>query len=241
MQLAIFDIDGTLTATSKVDADCYVQAVKDVFSIDVDGSDWSQFRHYTDSGIFSDVFKQARGRRPTVEEDKLVQKRFLNLMREAFNTSPELFAEVPGAIKMLQQLRLTENWVVALATGCWRLSAEMKLDCAGFEWAALPLATCDGFYRREDIMRDSLKQALQTYAVEQFEKIVYIGDGIWDVRGSRNLGFGFVGIQHENHDSKLAEEGAGQIIPNYQDINGFLMALEKAGPPGLPSAHSSVK
>ncbi|MBI3191378.1 MAG: hypothetical protein HYZ36_01850 [Pedosphaera parvula] len=50
MHLVIFDIDGTLTETNAVDADCYVRALAEVFGFaDVD-TDWSTYPHVTDSG-----------------------------------------------------------------------------------------------------------------------------------------------------------------------------------------------
>jgi hypothetical protein len=41
-QLAIFDIDGTLTDTNAVDDECYLRAVSDV--LDLDGRSWLAVR-----------------------------------------------------------------------------------------------------------------------------------------------------------------------------------------------------
>src|SRR3984893_18913284 len=61
MHLVMFDIDGTLTQTMKVDEECFVRSFKDVFGFaDVD-TDWSHYPHTTDSGIFHDVFTASRG------------------------------------------------------------------------------------------------------------------------------------------------------------------------------------
>ncbi len=228
MKLVIFDIDGTLTATSKTDADCYVQAIRDVFGLEVDDSDWSRFRNYTDSGIFAEVFEKQNGRPPSVEEDRRLQRHFLQLLKKTFAEEPDLFTEVPGAGHTLQHLRRQEDWAVAMATGCWRCSAEFKLDCARLEAKDLPLATCDGMHRREEIMREAVTLAESANNVITFDRIVYVGDGVWDARGSRNLGFHFVGIQHENHHRTLADEGASHILPSYLDLSSFLRALEDA-------------
>jgi len=56
MHLVMFDIDGTLTETMKVDEECFVRSCKDVFGFaDID-TDWSHYPHTTDSGVFHDVF-----------------------------------------------------------------------------------------------------------------------------------------------------------------------------------------
>src|SRR6516162_1489083 len=45
MRLVIFDIDGTLTQTMKVDADCFVRSLAEVCGFrDVD-TDWSGYKH----------------------------------------------------------------------------------------------------------------------------------------------------------------------------------------------------
>ena len=132
---------------------------------------------------------------------------------------------------MWRHMGTDAGWALALATGCWRASAELKLDLAGIQRQRQPLATCDQHQRREDIMRNALEQALEAYAVSRFDKIVYVGDGIWDARGSSQLGFSFVGIEHENHHKKLGGEGASHILPDYRDLDRFLEALHQARVP----------
>ncbi len=56
MQLAIFDIDGTLANTNPVDARCYVRAVHDELGVDLSNARWSDFTFVTDSGISVQVF-----------------------------------------------------------------------------------------------------------------------------------------------------------------------------------------
>src|SRR5215211_1125098 len=51
-QLAIFDIDGTLTDTTGVDDECYRLAVAEALDLSPDVIDWSGAAHVTDSEIF---------------------------------------------------------------------------------------------------------------------------------------------------------------------------------------------
>jgi len=45
MQLVIFDIDGTLTDTNKVDADCFVRAFYEEFNILHINQNWQYYTH----------------------------------------------------------------------------------------------------------------------------------------------------------------------------------------------------
>src|SRR5438552_18700077 len=58
MNLAIFDIDGTLTETNAVDEICFVQAFADAHSITEINTNWMQYRCVTDSGIMFQIFQE---------------------------------------------------------------------------------------------------------------------------------------------------------------------------------------
>src|SRR2546425_12228616 len=59
MHLVMFDIDGTLTETLKVDEECFVRSFKDVFGFADLDTDWSHYPRTTDSGIFHEVSRHA--------------------------------------------------------------------------------------------------------------------------------------------------------------------------------------
>lgn len=50
MKLVIFDIDGTLTQTNRVDSGCFVEVVKEVLGVEDFETDWSQYQYVTDRG-----------------------------------------------------------------------------------------------------------------------------------------------------------------------------------------------
>ncbi len=50
MHLVMFDIDGTLTETMKVDEECYVRSLAEVCGFTDVETDWSSYTHATDSG-----------------------------------------------------------------------------------------------------------------------------------------------------------------------------------------------
>ena len=94
MHLVMFDIDGTLTETMKVDEECFVRSFKDVFGFaDID-TDWSHYPRTTDSGIFHDVFTSRVGRSPLAQEVSRFRQHFIQLLAAASSQSP--FAPVAG-------------------------------------------------------------------------------------------------------------------------------------------------
>ena len=58
-----------------------------------------------------------------------------------------------------------------------------------------------------------------------FDRLVYVGDGIWDVRAARRLGIGFVGIGEGDREIQLREEGAEIVLPDYEDRDAFVQAI----------------
>jgi len=44
---------------------------------------------------------------------------------------------------------------------------------------------------------------------------------VWDVRASRNLGYGFIGVGRGAGADKLHAEGAVHVLPDFQDSDGF--------------------
>src|SRR5438093_11275398 len=87
MHLVMFDIDGTLTETMKVDEECFVRSFKDVFGFaDID-TDWSHYPRTTDSGIFHDVFTSRIGRSPAAQEVSRFRQHFIHLLAAALSHS----------------------------------------------------------------------------------------------------------------------------------------------------------
>ncbi|PYL22199.1 MAG: hypothetical protein DMF44_11705 [Verrucomicrobia bacterium] len=102
MHLIIFDIDGTLTETIKIDEECFVRSFKDVFGFaDID-TDWSHYPHTTDSSIFHEIYVSSRGRTPTAPDVSRFRQHFIGLLAAASSQSP--FAPVSGADRLLSRL-----------------------------------------------------------------------------------------------------------------------------------------
>lgn len=221
----MFDIDGTLTQTVQADDECFVRALADVFAFRDVVPDWSTYRHCSDSGILTELFLQRTGRALLAIELCTFQAHFLNLLNAAIAAQP--FRAVDGAAAMLAHLSSHPQYTVSLASGAWEASARLKLASAGLHLPETPAAFADTAPAREDIMRASFASATLARARETFDGVTYVGDGVWDARASRNLGYRFIGIARDPAKAeRLYAEGASHVFENYLDAESFLASLQ---------------
>jgi phosphoglycolate phosphatase-like HAD superfamily hydrolase len=74
-------------------------------------------------------------------------------------------------------------------------------------------------------MKLSYEIARERYKVIRFDSVTYIGDEVWDVVASRNLGYKFIGIGSGDKAEKLRKEGAVQIVNDMTDKDLFFSKL----------------
>jgi len=230
MHLVIFDIDGTLTHTSDVDAACFVRAVADVAGLTGIGSHWTDYTQVTDAGILGQIFERQLGRLPSADESARVRRHFVSLLDAAFRAAPAAFAEVPGAGLAVRTLQAEGEWVLALASGAWRASALFKLKKAGIDAARLPGAFADDAPGRPDIVRIAATRARQHYG-HSFTRTVCVGDAVWDVRTAALLGLPFLGVALDRRAAALREHGASHVLPDFTDLDRVRDALRAARVP----------
>lgn len=231
MNLAIFDIDGTLTQTDQVDEICFVQALADAYGITGISTNWAEYPHTTDSAITFHVFQQELDRVPEEIELLKFKSRFVNLLEDYRLNDPDLFTEIAGASRMLRRLNQAPEWKVAIASGSWSVSAALKLKVARIELDDFPAAFADDGLSREEILKSAVLKAQLRYQQSHFARIVSIGDGLWDLRTARNLGFPFLGIGSEEGRKTLLRAGATHVIRDLADYNELIRCLTEADVP----------
>jgi phosphoglycolate phosphatase-like HAD superfamily hydrolase len=224
MQLVMFDIDGTLTESNDLDDQSYLQALFEVFGFSEVSSDWTSYSHVTDACILKEVCQHKLGRVPFLDEVDAFQKRFMELLAAGAVASGGI-KSVSGAPKMLSWLMESSNHAVAYAGGAWTASAIFKLQSAHLPIDNIPYAFSDDDDSREGITAVALARAEQHYG-RSFSHIVYIGDGVWDIRSARLSGYAFIGIASGDEAEELFAEGATHVFPNYDDSERFFGALE---------------
>jgi phosphoglycolate phosphatase-like HAD superfamily hydrolase len=188
MQLVMFDIDGTLVDSSGFDGELFARAVRDVLALEVDRT-WQSYRNVTDSGILGEII--VRHGIDSEAAPSEVRHRFIELVSEYLRDSSNTVEEVPGAGALLSRLQAMPEFCLAIATGGWRETAEMKLAHVGIEAGQIPLATSSDAEARADIMRHAEQLACTG---QPFARRTYFGDRLWDRNASAELGYNFIGI-----------------------------------------------
>jgi phosphoglycolate phosphatase-like HAD superfamily hydrolase len=217
LKLVVFDLDGTLTATSAVDETCFVQAFADSLNIHQLSTNWVDYDHATDTAVARQAFLKQFGREPESTEILKVVERFVELLSRHHDLDSALFAEVPGASAFLTELHENAEWGIALATGGWKRSAEFKIRAAGLPLFNFPAAFAEDGPSREAIVQTAIDRASTWYQCREFERIVSVGDAVWDIKTARQLNLPFLGVADEPRATLLRESGTRHVVEHYLD------------------------
>ncbi|MFI5396622.1 MAG: HAD family hydrolase [Candidatus Binatia bacterium] len=231
MQLVIFDLDGTLTRSTRVDEACYMRALRDEFGVTSIDSNWAQYTHCTDSGITLEIFQNRLGRLPSDEDVQRLKDRFVALLAQAIEERPELCAQVEGASAALEGLRGHPHWAIALATGSWQVSALLKLRAARLDATDVPAAFADDGISRDEIVALALRRARLCYGQDHFSRIVCVGDATWDVQTARRLKLPLLGVGAGRRAQRLRDEGVSDVLQDFSDFDALLRTLETVDVP----------
>lgn len=219
LKIAVFDIDGTLTETNEVDNRLYADSLRSVFGIEGE-LDLLGFDEVTDSAILRRLWERRRDRAfAEVESD--MKELFFEALADAAAADAGAFSATPGAPSVFDLVR-GAGWTPAIATGCWRQSAILKLRAAGIDVRGVPLVSASDFLQRHRI----IQQAILDAGGDTNDPVVHVGDGVWDVRASRELGIGFVGRAEREHAVRLRAHGASSVVADFVDTSRFLAELE---------------
>lgn len=227
--LIIFDIDGTLVFSNKIDSQCFAETYQAIYKKPFPTIDWRKYPHVTDHTIFNTVILEQFNRRATQEEINYFQDHFVGLLETGRKERPADFQAVPYARETVEQLLADDRYAVGIGTGGWRRPACLKLRHVGIPIEPLFLSAADNMETREDITNDAIRQAKEVH--DSFDRIVYVGDAIWDVRTTRNLSMDFIGIRRNGDFEVLEKEGATSVLKDYTDHSLFMEAVQKATPP----------
>jgi phosphoglycolate phosphatase-like HAD superfamily hydrolase len=230
LKLVIFDIDGTLSRTNIIDQACFLSTAQALISSDIKVFEPERFTHFTDQNMVIELFEWYNGSPPKPQAYEGFQHMYLNCLKKAQQKSAEDFQAIAGATHILEHL--AGDWAIALATGCWLASAKLKLGFAGIDTKEHPIATSDDQRSRHAIVQTAIQKAEAHYQ-QSFDQLVYIGDGIWDLRTCADLGIPFVGIEAEQKAHKRQALGTHFLLENYLDIEQVRTCLEQAVVPIL--------
>jgi phosphoglycolate phosphatase-like HAD superfamily hydrolase len=190
--LVMFDIDGTLVDSMRVDSHLYVRAVRETLGGDIYIDEtWRPYTHVTDSGVLEEILVQHRFPEPLGPLRAEVKRRFIELVRGHLDAGASVLREIRGATALLQELRARPDVRVAIATGGWAETALMKLAAVGVSVEGIGFASSSDAHARTKIMEIAAERALRGVVPATR---TYLGDGAWDQRASAELGFRFIAV-----------------------------------------------
>lgn len=183
-------MDGTLIESMAIDSRLYFSSITAVLGPVEFRESLNDYDNVTDSGIISQL----------VDDNKLhlesnaihlIQTLFVGGLAEHIQAAGP-FPVIRGATRIIDRLRRSEGYCVAIATGGWRKSALLKLETSGFHFEGIPIVSCDESPSRTEIMSIALARL-----GSNFESVTYFGDAEWDRRACEALGWSFVAVGPE--------------------------------------------
>ncbi len=193
MKLIVFDIDDTITKSEFQHQTAYVNTMIE-FGIKKINKDWKSYTHHTDSFILKENYESNF----STKFDFNFISAFENRMTERIQELKPV-TEIFGARDMINQLLTQKDYAMTFATGSLRKPALIKLSQADIKYQDELVVGSNSIYEREGIVKTSIENAKRFHQVEQFDSIISVGDGIWDLKTAKNLGIHFMGIGLKNY------------------------------------------
>jgi len=209
-KLLIFDIDGTLIDSVSGYHEVIIKAMTDLGIENID-TDFNALKHHTDSYALKYNYENFFNKELSVS----LLDQFESLIVKYLQQQPKIIA-IEGVANVLNQLKNSE-YAIAFATGSLPESAIFKMNSAGLEMDAALLATSKTSFSREGFVLEAIDKAKSHYNVIEFEQIISVGDGIWDLKTAQILNLEFIGIGAKN---KVVMEANGMNCC-FEDFSEF--------------------
>ena len=208
--LIVFDIDGTLTDSVKQHQEAFSETLFELGLSEIN-AEFNSFKHHTDSYISKEIYEHNQ-KEPFSEEKK---NQFEKGLTERIKRIR--FHEISGAKKLVDKLEKEGEVGVCYATGSLRKAAEHKLDSIGIEFKEWQLVASDTIYERENLVSNAIRNASENYGVQEFERIISVGDGLWDLLTAKNLDLEFLGVGETNR-ALLIKNGAETVLKDMTEF-----------------------
>ena len=215
-KLIIFDIDGTLIDSVSGYHEVIINAMTDMGIVEIDAN-FNALKHHTDSYALKYNYENFFNKELPLE----LLNDFENLIVSYLKQQPKTIA-IKGVLEVLNQLENSE-YAIAFATGSLPESAILKMKSAGLPMESSLLATSKTSFSREGFVSEAIDKAKSYYSVTEFEQIISVGDGIWDLKTAQNLNLEFIGIGAKN---KTIMEANGMEYW-FEDFSEFEIPLFK--------------
>lgn len=208
--LIIFDIDDTLTNSAAIHIKCFIESINELGILEMD-TNFGGYLHHTDSYVSKTIYEKMKWQTFTEELKVQFEKHLSSKVAE------EKIEEVEGASEFIKKLQNKKSIAICFATGSLKRPAIQKLKAIGIKYDERLLAASDKFLKRESIIKNAITGAKDYYGVAEFDKIISVGDGLWDLKAANNLELDFIGIGDKNKEV-LIENGCEKHYSNFINV-----------------------
>lgn len=208
--LIVFDIDGTLTDSVTIHQKAFRDALRDMGVQSFDAN-FKTYKHHTDSYIAGEIYENYHHQKFTASKIETFEK---HLTERISNST---INEILGAKALIDRLKSQSEFEICYATGSLLKPAQFKLDSIGIDYSEKQLVASNHIFERENIVLKAIKNAKELYNVNQFERIISVGDGLWDLTTAVHLGVEFIGIGNSNK-AILLKNGMNHFFENLIDF-----------------------
>ncbi len=221
MKLLIFDIDGTIIDSVKVDDDCFKSTFKKLHNIDLSEANWNDFKHVTDTGLTIEIFKKWLNRKPTSLEIENIKQEFY----QQVSLNSKKILPIKGANEFINLITYNNGLDIAFATGGWGETAQLKSNAVGLHLDKHTLKSSNDHFKRDKIIELAIEEAQNKHKINSFDSVVYFGDGLWDFKTTSKLGIDFIGVDFLNN-GKLQKAGCSTIIRDFTNPQYILNLIQ---------------
>ena len=216
--LLIFDIDDTLTKTAAIHIECFIESLNELGVAKMD-TNFGGYLHHTDSFIAKTIYEKELWQAFTEPIKVQFEKLLSNKMAE------KEVSEVAGASQFIREAQNNSSVAICFATGSLRRPAIQKLKAIGVDFNHQLLVASDRLEKRESIVKGAIEVAKKVYQAKNFERIISIGDGLWDLKAANNLNLDFVGIGLKNKTT-LLEQGCLRHFDDFRNVSLIQLLLQ---------------
>lgn len=227
--IVIFDVDGTLLGGEAHDWAAFDHALGEVLGFTHAPGFFAGLTDVTAESIV-EAAAAFCGREAPDSIKEQVRSAYLRRLRMAHDTYPDAFSVRAGVRSVLKYIAAMPGMRIGIATGDWLPTISFKLQCAGLDVSAYPMGTSSDAPRRADIVKLAAARAGGDLA-----DVIYIGDGVWDLRACREIGVRFIGTGARTQ--KLRDAGATCICEPLA-VDSFLATLRDISGPIDPDVRA---
>lgn len=205
--LIVFDIDGTLTDSIPTYLPVITKVLGDIGLKDID-TDYDNYLHHTD--LHALEYNYERNFNKKAPKDL---RYALDTLLETELIKHPSVVEIPGAIALLKELQSLDI-PFAYGTGAFPKATAIKMQGAGVPFIPEVLATSLHNVSRVGFVQEAIDKSKMYYKKDTFERIVAVGDGLWDLKAAQEMNIDFLGVGLKNRDVMM-DNGCTNWVENY--------------------------